>query len=361
MSKDGNKKILMVVQYPENVSPGQRFRFELYKDLLRDNGFTVITQGFLDKEGYAIIYKYGYVLPKLLSTIKGFFKRIILTFQLADVDYIFLQREVTPVGPPVFEWIYTRVLKKKVIYDFDDAIWIPSFSKMNRFAANFRDTNKVSKICKWSFKVSCGNEYLCNYARRYNSNVFYNPTCVDTDTHHNMPANHDADRITIGWTGSFSTVKYLDLVQPVLKKLQEKYDFDIKIICNQPPSLDLAHVKYIEWTESNEVTELATCQIGLMPLTDDELSKGKCGFKLIQYLALEIPAVSSPVGVNTDIIEQDVNGFLAKTDNEWYNAIEKLILDKSLRKRMGRAGREKVEKNYSLRSNAANFLSLFNG
>ena len=118
-------------------------------------------------------------------------------------------------------------------------------------------------------------------------------------------------------------------------------------------------MQYVKWSEENEVTALAECQIGLMPLTNDEWSEGKCGFKLIQYLSLGIPAVSSPIGVNKTIIEEGINGFFASTDEEWYAAIEKLILDKELRKCMGKSGRKKVLAHYSLLSNERNFMSLF--
>lgn len=349
----------MIVQYPENVSPGQRFRFELYKELLKKKGFGVTTESFLDQKGYEIIHKYGFFLTKFTAILRGFSKRFLLIFRIKKYSFIFLQREVTPIGPPLFEWIIIKLFKKKVIYDFDDAIWIRIVSKQNSLATIVKNSGKVKKICEWSYKVSCGNEYLCNYARQYNSNVVYNPTCVDTERKHNVLTNHDVDRITVGWTGSFSTMVYLDIVQAALRMLQEKYDFDIKIISNQPPTLDLQNVKYIEWSEENEVTELATAQIGLMPLTYNEWDEGKCGFKLIQYFALGIPAVASPVGVNKIIIEEGINGYMANSDMEWYNAIEKLILDASLRKRMGMAGRNKIIDHYSLQSNTDNFIDLF--
>jgi glycosyltransferase involved in cell wall biosynthesis len=353
------KEILMVVQYPEKVSPGQRFRFELYKETLEKNGYLVTTKSFLDNNGYEIIHSFGNFLKKSIATIKGYFGRLVLLFQINQFDFIFLQREVAPLGPPVFEWIYIKLFHKKIIYDFDDAIWIASISEQNSAAANFKNADKVKNICKWAYKVSCGNEYLCNYARQYNSNVIYNPTCVDTEKRHNVLAIHEVEKITIGWTGSFSTLKYLEIVEPALKRLQDKYDFDIKIICNEKPSLDLKNVQFIKWSEENEVSALATCQIGLMPLTNDEWSEGKCGFKLIQYLSLGIPAVSSPVGVNKIIIEEGINGFFAISSDEWYCAIEKLILDQALRKKMGIAGRAKIIAQYSLQSNLNNFLSLF--
>jgi glycosyltransferase involved in cell wall biosynthesis len=355
-----NKEILFIVQLPKNVSPGQRFRFELYENLLKEKGISVTTKSFLTLKEYTILYKSGLFFRKSMAVVKGFFRRIILLFTIGKYDYILLQREVTPIGFPLFEWLYSKVYNKKIIYDFDDAIWVTHISEQNKLAKIFKNTNKVKKICSWSYKISCGNAYLCDYAKQFNNNVVYNPTCVDTDNRYNIVANHDIERITIGWTGSFSTIKFLDIVQPVLKKLQEVYDFDIKIICNKRPVLDLKNIKYIEWSEDNEVVELASCQIGLMPLVDDEWNKGKCGFKLIQYLALEIPAVCSPIGVNNKIVTDGIHGFLSTTDEEWYVAIEKLILDKSTRKKMGIAGRKKIIANYSLASNATNFLSLFN-
>lgn len=357
--KNRNNEILMLAQFPENISPNQRFRFELYKDLLMRNGFNVTSKSFLDQSALEVIHKYGYLFKKIAATLKGYLQRFLLIFSINKYKYVFLQREVAPLGPPIFEWIYIKILRKKVIFDFDDAIWITFVSKQNSLAEIFENADKVKKICKWSYKVSCGNEYLCNYARQYNPNVILNPTCVDTDNKHNILANHDVDRITIGWTGSFSTLFYLNIVEPALQKLQLKYDFDIKIICSQAPELKLQNIKYVAWSEENEVSELATCQIGLMPLYKEEWSEGKCGFKLIQYMSLEIPSVSSPIGVNNIIIEEGVNGLFATTDEEWYDSIEQLLLDATLRKTMGKSGREKVVQQYSLRSNEQHFLSLF--
>jgi glycosyltransferase involved in cell wall biosynthesis len=356
------KKILFIAQYPENISPGQRFRFELYKDLLLQNNFNIYTQSFLDEQNFAINYKPGKVFSKIQVVIKGFWKRITLLPQVHKFDYIFIYREAAPVGFPLFEWIYIKLLKKKVIYDFDDAIWMPyEVTESSFFVKFFKNKSKVKTICSWAYTVSCGNEYLCNYARKYNSRrVIYNPTCVDTENRYNLIASHDVKKITIGWTGSFSTLNYLESLSPVLKKLQEKYEFDIKIICNRKPELTLKNVKYIAWTAENELRELATCQIGLMPLTDEEWSKGKCGFKLIQYLALGIPAVSSKVGVNSYIIEDGTNGFLCSTEEEWYYALEKMITNTTLRKKMAIEGRKKIIDQYSLLSNKNNFLSIFN-
>lgn len=357
--KNIKKNILFIAQYPDNVSPGQRFRFELYTQILEENGFKVTSQPFLNMNGYLVIHKKGFFTIKVIAILKGYLKRLVMLYNIKKFSYIFLQRESTPLGPPFFEWMYARIFKIKIIYDFDDAIWLPHISDNNNSFFFLKDVGKIKKICRWAYKVSVGNDYLYQFAKHYSNKVVYNPTCVDTEKKHNILTNHNVDKITIGWTGSFSTLKYLDMLQPVLCRLQQKYDFNIKIICNQPPSLNIKNIIFVKWSEQNEVAELAACQIGLMPLTDDEWSKGKCGFKLIQYLSLEIPAVSSAVGANKKIIEDGINGFLCTSDAEWYEAIEKLICDAKLRKMMGTRGRKKIIEQYSLQSNKENFLQLF--
>lgn len=357
--KSNPKQLLFIVQYPEKVSPSQRFRFELYKELLAKSGFEVTTHSFIDQAGYAVIFKNGLFLQKAWAVTKGFLRRIRLLFNMKQYDFVLLECGAAPIGPPVLEWIMIKWLNKKVIYDFDGAIWVPQVSEMNRLYGFLKTPGKTASITQWAYKVSCGNEFLCNYARQYNKHVVYNPTCVDTERHHNIPSEQDVTTITIGWTGSFSTLQYLKLIEPVLQKLQAVYDFNFKVICNQPPQLSLKNLQYTEWTAENEVTELAACQIGLMPLTQDEWSEGKCGFKLIQYLALGIPAVASPVGVNKKIIDEGVNGFLCESEAEWYAAIEKLLQNASLRKQLGAAGRKKIIEQYSLLSNGNNFLQLF--
>ena len=358
--KNTKKEILFIGQYPERVSPGQRFRFELYKELLQEQGFNITSNCFLDSKGYSIIHRPGMFFVKMWEVLKGYTRRLFLFFKIKKYDWVFLYREAAPLGPPVIEWLLIKVFKKKVIYDFDDAIWVPHISENNTSVLAFKNVSKVKKICKWSYKVSCGNDYLCRYAEKFSNSVVYNPTCVDTEKRHNLIANHDVERITVVWTGSFSTLKYVEQVLPALERLHEKYDFDVKIICNQRPVFNIKNLKYVEWNEENEVAELAGCQIGLMPLTNDEWAEGKCGFKLVQYLSLGIPAVSSPVGVNTQIVDEGINGLFCNTNDEWYAAIERLINNPELRKKMGEEGRKKILSKYSLLSNKENFLSLFN-
>jgi glycosyltransferase involved in cell wall biosynthesis len=165
--------------------------------------------------------------------------------------------------------------------------------------------------------------------------------------------------LTIGWTGSHSTLMYLDPVIPVFQELQEEFDFEFVVIANRDPKLKLKNYRFIKWTEENEVTDLQQMDIGIMPLEDTEWAKGKCGFKLIQYGAVGIPSVASPVGVNSQVLVDNKTGFLASTADEWKTSLSKLLNDKALREKMGRQAREHIVANYSVESQKEKFLSLF--
>jgi glycosyltransferase involved in cell wall biosynthesis len=167
------------------------------------------------------------------------------------------------------------------------------------------------------------------------------------------------DKPVIGWTGSHSTLKYLDPVVPLLASISKRYGAKVLIICNKPPAFSFPGLVYIPWSEETEVADLRKIHIGLMPLVQDAWSEGKCGFKLIQYLSLGIPAVASPVGINRKIIDQGQNGFLCTSETEWEDALRTLLHDSTLRQKFGQSGREKIIREYSIQANAPVFLGLF--
>ena len=168
-----------------------------------------------------------------------------------------------------------------------------------------------------------------------------------------------AQKLRIGWTGSHSTNQYLPILESVLEKLSEEFDYEFIVISNQPPPLKLSNLRFIPWKKESEVGDLNQFDIGVMPLVDSEWERGKCGFKLIQYLALGIPAVCSPVAVNTEIIHHGENGFHASNEAEWYEGIKSLLQDKALRKRFGENGRKKILDHYSVKSQEEKFINLF--
>jgi len=354
-------KILFLIPYPIYESPSQRFRFEQYFSLLTLNGISYSVQSFLTKKGWRSIFQSDNILRKATAMIIGLMRRMVVLAQIPAFDFVFIHREVCPFGPPVFEWIIAHIFRKKIIYDFDDAIWATDKKDEGQLEKIIRWRSKIKNICRWSYKVSCGNDYLCSYASKYNRHVILNPTTIDTRLH--TTDNHkkqNTNKITIGWTGSHSTLKYLREIVPVIQTLELKYpQLQFLVIANQKPVLDLRSLVFLPWSVTSEIEDLIKIDIGIMPLPDDEWSKGKCGFKILQYMALEIPALASPVGVNNKIIDNENNGFLCGTQQEWLFNIEQLINNDQLRLAMGMQGRSFIERHYSVSSNSANFLSLF--
>lgn len=357
------QKILFLVPYPLKESPSQRFRFEQYFGILTENGYSYSVQSFLDSQNWQLFFKPGKILSKTTALIKGFLKRFFILLKSPLYDFVFIHREAAPVGPPMIEWLLAKLFRRKIIYDFDDAIWLTDRKHESFLLRTAKWRSKVGSICAWSYKVSCGNDYLCNYAKNFNPRVVYNPTTIDTEGWHNperfiIPSH--APAVNIGWTGSHSTLKYLKEVEPVLNRLQLKYpQIQFIVIADRAPDIALPRLKFVRWSEVTEVDDLMDLDIGIMPLPDDEWAKGKCGFKALQYMALKIPAVIAPVGVNKKIVDHGVNGFLASSPEEWYNALEILIKDETLRKKMGTQSRRTVVDHYSVVSNTSSFLSLF--
>jgi glycosyltransferase involved in cell wall biosynthesis len=354
------KPVLFILPYPLRRAPSQRFRVEAYFNVLRENGIDFDTHVFLDEAAWDILYKKGSLLQKGWAVLKGFFNRFVFVFLRSwKYDYVFIHREGSPLGPPILEFWLSKILRKKLIFDFDDAIWIPNTTESNKLAAALKCFWKIKYIVKWSYKVSAGNAFLARWAQQYNTNVVLNPTCVDMQSKHNRIKNQHAELPVIGWTGSHSTLKYLDAIVPVLQELEKIYDFNFLVICNQQPAFSLKNLQFLPWKEETEINDLLKINIGVMPLEHDAWSEGKCGFKIIQYFSLGIPAVASPVGVNNIIVEEGESGFLCTSFQEWYDALALLIKDEIKRKEFGQQGRKKIEQAYSIKANSDKFLSLF--
>ncbi len=361
-------KILFLVPYPLQEAPSQRFRFEQYFQTITGQGHYYAVQSFLNSQDWKVWYQSGKLLRKSFILLKGFLKRVAALFTITSYDFIFVHREVTPVGPPIFEWIIAKVLRKKIIYDFDDAIWLTDKTNEGWLERTIRWRSKVGLICRWSYKVSCGNEFLGDYARQYTNDVVLNPTTIDTENVHNpdlywgIPrAARNDGKVIIGWTGSHSTLKYLQELEPVLQRLETRYsNLEFCVIADRAPELTLTCLRFKPWSRATEISDLSRVDIGIMPLPDDQWAKGKCGFKALQYMAMEIPTIASPVGVNIKIIKHAVNGFSASTVQDWENYLIHLIEHAELRKGMGEEGRKTVVDSYSVSSNSDNFLRLFN-
>lgn len=353
------KKIHIIAPYPFGQAPSQRFRFEQYIEHFKTNGFETTFHPFLSNNTWQTLYKDGHVSKKALGILGSFFKRILLLFKLINAKHIFIHREATHLGPPFFEWILAKVMRKKYIYDFDDATWLPNYSASNARYHRLKAYWKVKYCIKWADQVTAGNAYLVEYAEQFNSKVTITPSTIDTENHHNKTIVYSKERIAIGWTGTHTTMHYLEFIIPILKRLEMKFDFDFIVISNQKPTWDLKSLHFIKWKKETEIEDLLKIGIGIMPLIEDQWSVGKCGFKALQYMALGIPTVLSPVGVNTTIVAHNKNGLLAKTAEEWEDSLIQLLDSAHLRKKLGQQGQETVHNEYAVKSNLQKYLSLF--
>ncbi|WP_422361728.1 glycosyltransferase family 4 protein [Reichenbachiella sp.] len=352
------KRILFLTPYPQGTAGSQRFRFEQYFSILLEEEFEFKYQTFIDDSTWSILYSKGHYLQKVLGIFRGYLRRFWMLFGVQKYDFVFIHREATPLGYPVIEWLLVKVLKKKVIYDFDDAIWMPNTTAENRLATWLKFPQKVKHIIKWSDKVSVGNQFLADYALQFNPSVCINPTTIDTTGRH-IPKHNKANRPIIGWTGTHSTLKYLELLRPVLEELSKVCDFQFIVIADKTPKTPFPNQRFVPWSSSTEIEDLNQIDIGVMPLENDKWAEGKCGFKALQFMALEKPVLVSPVGVNQQIVESEVNGLHCHTSEDWLNGLKLMIENRDQGLKMGKAGRSKVEQFYSVVSNRQNFLSLF--
>ena len=359
MNQTQKTKVLLICPYPIGGAPSQRFRFEQYLSFLSENGFDITTKPFIDQNTWDLLYKPGLFGQKTVGMLKSFIKRFVLLFSVNKYDFVFMHREAMQFGPPIFEYLLCKVLRKKVLYDFDDAIWLKNHSDSNALLSFTKWYSKVNSICGWVTSIQCGNQYLANYAKQFNSNVNIVPTSIDTINKHNRIIDYDRETITIGWTGSHSTMHYLDFIVPIIKLLEEKYTIQFLVISDRNPAYELTSLQYCKWKKESEIDDLAKIDIGIMPLKNNEWAEGKCAFKGLQYMSLGIATIMSPVGMNNQLIQHGENGFLAETTEQWIENLTNLIENKELRKKIGLAGNQTIQNQYSVEALKPVYLELF--
>lgn len=353
-------RILYIVPHRFNRSPGQRFRCEHFIPILQNQGFEITYANLLNEWDDVHFYNKLAYIQKMYILCKSFFKRLHHCYMARNYDIIFIYREAFMIGTTLFEQLL-RIWGKPIVFDFDDSIWLNDTSEGNKHLAWLKNTKKTNTILKLSDLVIVGNSYLAEYAKHFNTNVQVIPTTIDTKYHTPTKQPIQKDTICIGWTGTETTLKHFFTIIPVLQNIQKKYGdrILIKVISNTTFTHPELKVKSIFWTAETEIDELQSIDIGIMPLPNDEWSKGKCGFKGLQYMSLEIPSILSPVGVNTEIIEHGVNGYLASTEHEWEHYISMLIDNADLRKTIGKASRKTIEERFSIDSQKDAYVSIF--
>ncbi|MFM7022727.1 MAG: glycosyltransferase family 4 protein [Flavobacteriales bacterium] len=354
------KKILFIAAHRLDRSPSQRYRFEQYFSYFREQGWICDLSPLISAEDDQFFYKPGNFFRKIGVLVRSIQTRLRDVKNADNYDIVFIQREAFMLGSVYFEK-QLSMSKAKIVFDFDDAIWHMDVSEGNKKFKFLKDPSKTGRIIALSDIVFAGNRYLADYAKQVNTNVVIIPTTIDTNKHCRRKPYEASDKICIGWSGSNTTIKHFEYAINFLKRIKEKYGDKVYFkVMGEPayknPELG---IQGIPWTSDTEVEVLSSFDIGIMPLPDDEWAKGKCGLKGLSYMALEIPTILSPVGVNTEIIEDGVNGFLATSDEEWVEKLSLLIESEALRRELGKKARKTIVDRYSVESQKDVYIKYF--
>lgn len=354
------KRILFIVSNRKDRSPGQRFRFEQYIQHLEENGYVCDLSPLLkDEREDKLFYSPGNYFQKALILLNSFKRRYADLRKAKQYDVIFIYREALFTRSIFFEKQFAK--RSKVILDFDDSIWLQNVSDANKKFVFLKNADKTKSLIGLAHLNFAGNDYLANYARQFNNSVKIIPTTIDTAEYELKPVKK-SEKVTIGWSGSVTTIQHFNFAIPPLRKIKEKYGDAVEIVVigdgsYKNPELG---IQGLPWVKSTELENLSQFDIGIMPLPDDEWAKGKCGLKALQYMAIGIPSIISPVGVNSEIIKDGVNGFLADSEDEWVEKISMLIDNKELRLELGSKGRDTVIEQYSVDAWKDEYLKTFN-
>lgn len=354
-----NRKILIICPFPQGVAAGQRLKYEQYFENWRENGYEITVSSFMDMPMWNIVYSKGNYAGKILGTLRGYIRRLFDIFRVGQYDLVYVFMWVTPLGSSFFERIF-RTFSNRLIYDIEDNVMIEKVSEVNPIARFFKGIGKTKYLIETADHVITSSPFLNDYCLGLNKKnaCSYISSSVDVDRF--LPVNtYSNDRkVTIGWTGTFSSKIYLDLLQNVFHNLSKRCDFKLRIIGNFDYYLPGIDLEVIQWTKENEVKDLQGIDIGIYPLVTDEWVLGKSGLKAIQYMAFGLPTVATNVGTTPKIIQQMENGWLVSTDEEWLNALEALINQPELRRKLGTAARCTIVENYSTRAIMSNYIEI---
>jgi len=351
-------RMLVLCPFPIGVAAAQRLKFEQYYDDWRANGWEIDVAPYMDLKLWKILFQHGHSLTKILGAIKGTLRRLRDVAAIPRYDLVYCHMYVTPLGTSLFERV-TRRLASRLVLDVEDNVLVGQ-----RGVAN---PNPLVRLLKGRGKA----RYLIRHADHViTSSPFLNDTCLaineahactyissSVDTDRFVPANRysNEDGVTIGWTGTFSSRPFLDLLQEAFRELAKRRKFRLRIIGNFDYELPGVDLDVVRWTAEREVQDLQAIDIGVYPLPIDDWVTGKSGLKAIQYMAFGLPCVATDVGTTPMIIRDGENGLLVRTQEEWIMALERLIDDPALRRRLGEQARRDAVRKYSTRSVAADY------
>lgn len=352
-------KLLVLTPNPSSAA-STRFRLEQFFPLLARAGVTAELHPFLDEDAFRLLYRPGAALRKVGAGIRAVVGRVVDLVRALDAGGVLIHREAALVGPPLFEALLTFGLRRPVIFDLDDAVWVPYASPTygRLLSQLLKAPGKTHFTMSRAATVIAGNSHIADYARRFNSQVEIIPTVVDTDEFHPRPATNGIP--VLGWIGTHSSLQYLRAIVPALQELAQRRRFVVRVVGAELDAPGVT-VENVPWTLAGEVADFQSLDIGLYPLVEDAWSLGKSGFKAIQYMACGVPVVASPVGATTEMIRDGENGFFARADGEWVARLEQLIDSAALRRELGGHGRADAVAHWSLAAHGPRFVDIVRG
>jgi glycosyltransferase involved in cell wall biosynthesis len=350
-------KVLALSSYPVEAA-STRYRVSQFIKPLSERGISLTVRPFLDSDLQASLYNRVAWPRTAFGLMRAALRRVAAIGRAQQADVLFVQREAMIFGPPVIEWLATRVLKRPMVLDLDDATYVsytsPTYGKLGKA---LKWTGKTDDLIKWATLVTCGNRAIASYVESKGAISRIIPTVVDTEVF--RPSRRAQQSVPVlGWIGSHSTFPYLETIFPVLQDLARTNRFKVKLVGAGVKEVKIpgVEVESLEWKLDRELEDFQSLDIGLYPIDSgmyaENWAGGKSGFKAIQYMALGIPYVASPVGASKDIGEEGITHFHATTREQWYEALLRLLSDSTLREEMGAAGRRHCVENYSLSEQA---------
>lgn len=357
------RRMLILCPFPMGVAAGQRLKYEQYLDDWREMGFDIDVAPYMDERLWNVAYTKGRYLAKALGVLRGQARRLRDLFRVSRYDLVYVFMWVTPVGSSMMERLVRR-LSRGLVYDIEDNVLVgqalPSADHPNPVAKLLKGRSKAPYLIREADHVITSSPFLnetCVAINRRQA-CTYISSSIDTDRF--LPANAYAgtEGLTIGWTGTHSSKLYLDLLRGVFQRLATRVRFKLRVIGNFDYELPGVDLDVVRWTSEREVEDLQAIDIGVYPLTLDDWVTGKSGLKAIQYMAFGLPAVATAVGTTPRIIRDGENGLLVRTEDEWLEALERLIRDPDLRARLGTAARADVLAKYSLHAVAGQYRAV---
>jgi glycosyltransferase involved in cell wall biosynthesis len=346
-------KVLLLSRYGR-LGASSRIRSYQYLPFLEAQGVHVtVSPLFLDTYLHGL---YSGRRIEIRSLFHAYFRRVRYLLQSGQFDLFWVEYEVLPWLPAWVEG-FLALRKTPYLVDYDDAIF-HRYDMNSRSVVRMLLGRKIDGIMRRAAQVIVGNQYLAERAWKSGARqVAILPSAVDLDRY-GVERGKTREVFTVGWIGSPTTVPYLDLALPAIDKFAKDQDARLVLVGSGKVPIKGLRVETREWSEETEVREIKRFDVGIMPLPDDPWSQGKCGYKLVQYMACAVPVVASPVGVNKEIVRNGLNGFLAEGKEDWVRALNILYESASQREEMGKAGRALVEEKFCLQVTAPRLLSL---